>query len=583
MNNNEPWSRKSLIIFCLFLLIGILLRFYHLELRPLHHDESLHGIYSLYFLEDAAKGFYKYDPLLHGPLLYHITPWSLFLFGLNNFAIRLPAVMLGSSLMFLPLVFSRLISKATLLCLTLFLALSPSLTYWSRFLRHDGFLLFGLLISLFAIFKVRGFGKAILLGLGFAIQFCAKENSFIHLLFIFVFLIFEESLYRLLQVTRESSLKKTLSYILEHPIACILGLATFGAIFAHYYSAGFVYQDGIWDGLYRKSIGYWFEQHQRERITGPFSYNFFINSFFETWFLPALLLHLFGFYRRQTWLVQLGFIFSFLFSVIAHFYFKNPLTASFFTHWLKLKISFDFYLFFPLLYHSIVATSLYLFEGRKEKACAAFFFFASLFTYCYLGEKVPWLAIYPLLTGLIFYAFDFDRVFHWPIIPVLVTIFIHLGYTNYWTNFSHSYAPENLLSQVHTSLDFETTLKEIRGEIESYDQGKGPKILAYKGITWPTTWYLHGREEYQHQIGRSEFTDYKYILSWTNDSSVNLFMNNSENLYRKEIIPLRHWWLPNYNELNIGKAWRYFFRKETWGPNGETEIALWVRNNSSLP
>ena len=49
--------------------LGTFLRFFWLELKPLHHDEGVNG----YFLTTLFReGIYKYDPAnYHGPDLYY--------------------------------------------------------------------------------------------------------------------------------------------------------------------------------------------------------------------------------------------------------------------------------------------------------------------------------------------------------------------------------------------------------------------------------------------------------------------------------------------------------------------------------
>src|SRR5690606_39940128 len=58
--------------------------------RVMSHDESLHTrySYSLY-----ADGNFQHTPLMHGPILFHVTAFFYFLFGDNDFTARLyPAI-----------------------------------------------------------------------------------------------------------------------------------------------------------------------------------------------------------------------------------------------------------------------------------------------------------------------------------------------------------------------------------------------------------------------------------------------------------------------------------------------------------
>lgn len=242
--------------------------------------------------------------------------------------------------------------------------------------------------------------------------------------------------------------------------------------------------------------------------------------------------------------------------------------------YLKCKIPLDYYLFFPLIFHAVVAPTTYLLENRQERAFTAFLFFASLFTYSYLGEKVPWLALYPLITGLIFMSFEFDRTFHWPIAVVFIALLIHMGWTTYWTNYSHRNSPENLLTQVHTTEEFEAAMLEISSQMQSKPQGKGPYLLVKDQGTWPSTWFFHGRKEYHYLPGIKPLKDYDYILGKTNDDELNGILKGS---YNKEIIPFRAWWVPQYQEMSVLKLWRYFLKKEPWNGSGRGRLALWIK------
>ena len=66
--------------------VAVFLRFFWLELKPLHHDEGVNG----YFLTALFReGNYKYDPTnYHGPDLYYISLAFSKVFGLNTWSVR---------------------------------------------------------------------------------------------------------------------------------------------------------------------------------------------------------------------------------------------------------------------------------------------------------------------------------------------------------------------------------------------------------------------------------------------------------------------------------------------------------------
>src|SRR5687768_18089710 len=99
--SKQTWVIASVVI----LSLAALLRFYDLNLVPLHHDEGVNGNF---LVRLVREGYYHYDPAnYHGPTLYYfsaIWPWLLrFLsgqhaqnsYGLTTTAIRLVPAIFG--------------------------------------------------------------------------------------------------------------------------------------------------------------------------------------------------------------------------------------------------------------------------------------------------------------------------------------------------------------------------------------------------------------------------------------------------------------------------------------------------------
>jgi len=113
-------------------------RFYDLGHGALHHDESMHAYYSWRYLEGFG---YSHNPLLHGPLLFHLVALGFFLFPENDATARLMPAIFGVALVMLPWLLRgpRLLGRWGALCASAFLLISPSILYYSRHLRHDMF------------------------------------------------------------------------------------------------------------------------------------------------------------------------------------------------------------------------------------------------------------------------------------------------------------------------------------------------------------------------------------------------------------------------------------------------------------
>src|SRR5512135_1737680 len=93
------WERVLLIV---LIAAGILTRLWDLPYRAYNHDESIHTDWSwnLY----TGRG-YQHNPIYHGPLLYHVTALTFFLFGDNDVTGRLPNALFGIVLIVLPYFF----------------------------------------------------------------------------------------------------------------------------------------------------------------------------------------------------------------------------------------------------------------------------------------------------------------------------------------------------------------------------------------------------------------------------------------------------------------------------------------------
>ncbi len=145
-------------IFLLIFLTALLIRFWHLDLKLLHHDEAIHAWFSYELL---TTGAWAYDPSYHGPFLYYVTAGMFALFGDSDLSARLLPALFGT--LIIPLVYCiyriGYIDKNQTLIAALLLALSPEMVYFSRFLRHDIFMLFFTLLLVVAILYYFEYGQ----------------------------------------------------------------------------------------------------------------------------------------------------------------------------------------------------------------------------------------------------------------------------------------------------------------------------------------------------------------------------------------------------------------------------------------
>ena len=276
---NDFWgtfTTNEWIYVGIIILAGILLRWVGLEIRAFHHDESLHAIYGKYIYDDPAHGYYKYSAMLRGPLLYNLLPYLYDIFGATKWAARSLGAFLGTCFLFMPLIFRKFLHKNTLLVMITLIAFSPTLIYWSRFIRHDFLVLSSMLLMLWGIAIASERQKAFPIIIGLMLQFTIKENSYMTLAIITMYLVCEQLIKTFHGDSENTCLNKIIHYIKKNPLPVIMALIIGALIYVILYSAFFKYPRGILDGIYRKSLSYWIHQHNIERIKGPFIYQFLV-------------------------------------------------------------------------------------------------------------------------------------------------------------------------------------------------------------------------------------------------------------------------------------------------------------------
>lgn len=127
------------------LLLAAFTRFYDLGTKALHHDESLHAYYSYQY---AIGNGYVHDPLMHGPLLFHLNALVYLLFGASDATSRLAPALFGIGIVGLPYLLrgERFLGRWGALAASALLLISPTIMYQSRYIRHDVYTVFGALL-----------------------------------------------------------------------------------------------------------------------------------------------------------------------------------------------------------------------------------------------------------------------------------------------------------------------------------------------------------------------------------------------------------------------------------------------------
>lgn len=174
------------------LLIAAALRFYDLNLVPLHHDEGVNGNFLVKLVRD---GVYKYDPEnYHGPTLYYfaaLIPWITRLlfgvvardhYGLTTITIRFVPALFGLATIGLVFLLRRRLGTIATLSAALLLAVSPGAVYLSRYFIHEtqfAFFTLGIVVAGLRFYDTRNPTWLVLASASAALLFATKETAMI--------------------------------------------------------------------------------------------------------------------------------------------------------------------------------------------------------------------------------------------------------------------------------------------------------------------------------------------------------------------------------------------------------------------
>lgn len=169
-------------------LVALLTRIIGLDVRALHHDESLHATFAWYIVEGRG---YAHDPLTHGPFQFHITALSFLLFGDSDATARVPAALFGSCLVLTPLLLRRTLGDVGTIAAAALFMVSPALMYYSRFAREDSYVALFLMVASAAVWRYIEDGRPrwlVVLAAMLALAFSTKETSYIYVAMLLLYL-----------------------------------------------------------------------------------------------------------------------------------------------------------------------------------------------------------------------------------------------------------------------------------------------------------------------------------------------------------------------------------------------------------
>lgn len=598
--------------------IAILTRFWDLGSRAIHHDESLHALYSWYLY--TGRG-YVHDPMMHGPFQFIGNAFFFLLFGASDYTARMMAATFGVWIVVSPYFLRRELGRVGALLASALFVFSPTFLYFSRFTREDIYMAGWEMLLVVGIFGFLREGKRSWLyaaAAGLSFMFATKESVYITGFIFAVIFVLEVLLSR--SDGRTSIIWSAVRSISARDWVVCVGMVL--GINVILYTTFFTNPRGLITGSVG-AIQYWAAQQGVARGGQPWFYYLMLLPLYE--FLPliaALGAAVFVVTRRRlrslgffTWFMILWFVEAL--AIYSYAGEKMP--------WINVHIS------QPLIFlgamsiagllkrvdramfsNGVGLTALAL-TGVLAATILGGLVAAVPATGTALGVQAAllqrlaiWLLVVVLLSGMI--GLGMRHGSRAVLVPaglgVIVALFVLSVHTAWGVTYARGDIPQDMLIYVQTSPDVPRDVREIARIAAETGQGKDMPILldggytenvggepvVHESIAWPFEWYLR---DYKNR------TYYSRTLPTPLNAPVILAMTANEDSIRASLsnyVAVRgrlNWWYPeDYKTLTPSKVWqglmdpttrmklwRYFLYRETLNPLGSREFDFFVRSD----
>jgi uncharacterized protein (TIGR03663 family) len=267
------WSERSELTPIVWMLcalavtaVAVALRLHHLELRPLHHDEGVNGLFMTRLLQPPYS--YRYDAAnFHGPTLFYLAKPVVMGLGSTTFAIRLVPAVCGIATVLLAFILRRWIGAVGALTATGLLAISPGAVFFSRYFIHEMPLV---CFTFTAVLAAWGYAQRprvlylLLASASAAMMFATKETAIITLgvlLIAWILTVVFLHVRRAPAPVPQRAVTPSLGRRLALGVTCI---ALFVAINVMFYSSFFTNEEGVRAAL--RGLVLWTETGTRDHI-----------------------------------------------------------------------------------------------------------------------------------------------------------------------------------------------------------------------------------------------------------------------------------------------------------------------------
>ncbi len=481
--------------------------------RSYHHDEAIHakGAWDL-----AESGRYRYNPTYHGPLLYLLTAATFELAGDSDLTARLPIAFAGIALVAVAFALRRPLGGRAAWWTGLLATVSPLTLYYGRFLRMDVLELVTASAAAVAAWRaVHGRPRAwVWVGVWAGLAFATKENAFVTAALV-------AAVVALMTVGAGlgRAAPAVVRFVVRHRWGLVAAASAGFVVTTLLYTIGFRHPgDWFFPGT---AISYWWDQHQVQRVAGPWWYH-----------LPRL--------------AQ--------------------------------------YEFLPLLAGLAWCLGRRRRMGRLETALLLFGL-ASLAMYAYLGEKVAWLGVHQVWAFLPLAGLQLARTFgpagRWwsrslAAVGLAATVATSVVASFVLDEISPRRDRVESLVYVQTCPEFTAMEREVRALARS---GEDPVAAVSGEAGWPLAWSWR-RLPVWWAKPRPGQRPPVVLCEPSEEGELRRALGAG---YESERIPLRAWWVIEDTDPGVGDVLRYLVTRRHWGVIGSSDVIVLRRTGEATP
>lgn len=502
------YRRRNQLAWGILLALSLLLHFWGLGERTFHHDEAVHGHFAFQL---ALTGEYRYDPTYHGPVLFYIASRLFWILGDTEFSARTTTAIFGVAMLWIAWRLRRPFGGVAAWWIGVLVTISPLLLYYGRFFRNDVLILFfssAALLVLFDAMRDKGtIAQWSAVGVWSGLAFATKENAYVTVFVLALTLMSVGFMHGW-----EQLLARTRKVFRTHRNGIVVALSWFVIITILFYTAFFRHPEDWTFAV--KAIRHWTEQHDTERVGGPWWYHLFRLIQYE--FLTLIAATIWIFRRKAIRPIESGL---YLFGVI----------------------------------------SIVVYANLGEKTP-------------WLGVHQVW-AFIPLAGAQLAHSMG-RHGSGWSRALALVAIMLTVLSSASVNFIHHEISPANpRVESIHytqTSPELQTLVADIR---QVRPPGGAAKAMIAEEIAWPLAWYLR-HENIRWGLQRTGVMPPIVVLAREKYAGRCVSIDCEVPASAVVDIPLRSWWTPDLSTASISDIMRYAILREPWNPVGSSDASV---------